>query len=107
MRTLKITLERKIAKLNRNMSTVLIGIERVAWRPPGALMFQSGHQKDTVRGAILLRSVIPEIKKRTDHLKEEFSQLATTRHELAEQQIAIQKASSDLDARYKSLVTSL
>ena len=101
----KATFEQEFAQRYQNMSAVLSGIERLALRPPGVLMFQSGHQKDTVRGAILLRSAIPELKKRTDHLKKELNRLTTTRRELAERQIAVQRASSNLDAQYKNLTT--
>ena len=101
----KATIEHKLAQRHQSMSAVLGGIERLALRPPGVLMFQNGHQKDTVRGAILLRSAIPELKRRTDQLKEQLKRLADVRRKLATRQHAIHGASSGLDAQHKNLVT--
>ncbi len=77
--------EAKIRRLERNrgqFARVLMALERLARRPPEALIVQPLGIADMVRSAILLRAAVPRIKSRAGRLRGEVLALAETRRHL-------------------------
>jgi len=79
----------KAAKLltqREQFARVLMSLERLARFPPEAMIAQPTSPSDTVRSAILLRSVVPEIERRAERLRQQIESLAKSRERLNEQQ---------------------
>ena len=68
---------------------VLMSLERLARFPPEAMIAQPTSPSDTVRSAILLRSVVPEIERRAERLRQQIESLAISRDRMKEQQAAL------------------
>ena len=100
--------EAKIRRLERNhgqFARVLMALERLARRPPEALIVQPLGTADLVRSAILLRAVVPRIEQRAGRLRGEVLALAETRRhmdrrrgELAAAAAAMEEERGRLDA---------
>tara|TARA_Y100001934_G_scaffold47868_2_gene58192 strand:- start:1861 stop:3072 length:1212 start_codon:yes stop_codon:yes gene_type:complete len=72
----------------------LIGIiQRVALQPPIALLLSPSKPSDTVRSALLIRSILPDVEKHSQDLKVEIDSLLETRSAIikAKKNIKIQK----------------
>ena len=72
----------------------LIGfIQRVALQPPIALLLSPSKPSDTVRSALLIRSILPDVEKHSRDLKVEIDSLLETRSAIikAKKNIKIQK----------------
>lgn len=82
---------------------VLTALERLALRPPEALLVQPGPADDTVRSAILLRSAVPELRTRADALRQELASLDAVRKEIAEQRTRIAVTGAKLDSQHAKL----
>ncbi|WP_209315816.1 murein hydrolase activator EnvC family protein [Haematospirillum jordaniae] len=87
------------------MATVLSGLERLAIRPPEVLVLQPGHHDDTIRSAILLRAVIPELQKKAGSLRKELAGLSTIRRELSTRRAELATAVNKLDRQHARLAT--
>lgn len=85
------------------MAAVLGGLERLAMRPPEILALQPGHHDDTIRSAILLRSVVPELRKKAGALREELSGLSAIRRELSSRRTELATATAKLDRQHTRL----
>ena len=104
-------LEIKIGKLNRRSQNkkqalisrkkqlnYLIGaIQRIALHPPGALVALPSKPSDTVRTAILLRSILPEIEARAKNLKKQIDSLLDIRSAIIHSQEIIKLEQNHLD----------
>ncbi len=104
-------LEIKIAELNRRSQNkkqalfsrkkqlnYLIGaIQRIALHPPGALVALPSKPSDTVRTAILLRSILPEIEARAKNLKKQIDSLLDIRSAIIHSQEIIKLEQNHLD----------
>ena len=76
---LKAEEEAKLARLaarRGQLAGILVALQRVARYPPEALMVQPMSPADTVRSAILLRAVVPEIESRARRLRDDLESLA-------------------------------
>ncbi|MBS40661.1 MAG: hypothetical protein CMM83_02895 [Rhodospirillales bacterium] len=72
----------------------LIGfIQRVALQPPIALLLSPSTPSDTVRSALLIRSILPDVEKHSQDLKVEIDSLLETRSAIikAKNNIKLQK----------------
>ena len=72
----------------------LIGIiQRIALQPPIALLLSPSKPSDTVRSALLIRSILPDVEKHSRDLKVEIGSLLETRSAIikAKKNIKIQK----------------
>ena len=77
--------EAKVRNLERNhgqFARVLMALERLARRPPEALIVHPLGAADMVRSAILLRAAVPRIEERAGRLRGEVRALAETRRHL-------------------------
>ena len=61
---------------------VLMALQRMARHPPEALLTQPMSPADTVRSAILLRAVVPEIERRAKALRDDLGALASTQSKI-------------------------
>ncbi|MEQ8665644.1 MAG: peptidoglycan DD-metalloendopeptidase family protein [Rhodospirillales bacterium] len=75
---------------------VLYALERLARYPPEAMIAQPSNPSDTVRTAILLRALIPEIERRAARVRYEVESLARAREQAAERR-------AELEAERKAL----
>lgn len=79
----RLTAERQAALAERRgqMVALLSALERLASRPPEALLARPGAPEDTVRAGILLRDAVPRIEAMAAALKTEIEDLAALREE--------------------------
>ncbi len=73
----------ELALQKEQFSSVLMALERLARLPPEALFAQPGKPVDTVRSALLLRTIIPEIEHRAETLRKQVASLARAREQIA------------------------
>lgn len=85
----------------QQMNGVLTALQRLAIRPPEALIVQPSPPADTVRSAILLRSAVPMIAEQAASLRAEIDTLATLRSDISRQKerIAVQTKKRDEEHR--------
>ncbi len=79
---LKAEEEAKLARLaarRGQLAGILVALQRVARYPPEALIAQPMPPADTVRSAILLRAVVPEIEGRAQRLRNDLEGLSQAR----------------------------
>ncbi len=112
-----ITLEAKLADLvrleadkrkqldaNRNQfASVLVALQRMAVLPPEAVLAYASRPEDMVRGAILLRGVVPEIEERAAGMKRDLDALSGAREKIAAQRLTLANASKDLAAQRREI----
>jgi septal ring factor EnvC (AmiA/AmiB activator) len=96
----------KAAKLltqREQFARVLMSLERLARFPPEAMIAQPTSPSDTVRSAILLRSVVPEIERRAERLRQQIESLEKSRVQLNEQQASLRQNNQDLATQSETL----
>ncbi len=81
-----------LARRRQQTAATLAALQRLALRPPDALIAAPGSPLETVRGALLLRSAVPALTKRTQALREELQDLARVREEIAASKAALDRA---------------
>ena len=89
------------------MATVLTGLQRMAYRPPEAMMAQPMPAHDVVRSTILLRSVVPTLNDQAADLRGELTTLAAVRSDISAQKAEIGRAAKRLDRQKGDLATLL
>lgn len=93
----------KLVGQREKFARVLMSLERLARFPPEAMIAQPTSPSDTVRSAILLRSVVPEIERRAERLRQQIVALAKSRERLNAEQAALQQQQQDLAAQSQTL----
>ena len=97
------------AKLSRltasrgQLSGILVALQRVARYPPEALITQPMPPADTVRSAILLRAVVPQIENRAVRLRGDLESLAEARRKMAEKKAQFTSVTTGLEEERKRL----
>ena len=89
----------KSARLKERRSQftgVLMALERLARYPPEALIAQPLSPSQTVRSAILLRAVVPQIERRAGRLRTDLSALVHARREIGARRAELASASRGL-----------
>jgi len=78
-----------------DFAQVLYALERLARFPPEAMIAQPSSPADTVRTAILLRSLVPEVERRAARVRYEVESLGRAREQARErrQQLATERES--------------
>jgi len=103
---LRVEEAQKAAKLvtqREQFAKVLMSLERLARFPPEAMIAQPTSPSDTVRSAILLRSVVPEIERRAELLRQQIESLAKSRERMNEQQLALKQNKEALASQSQTL----
>lgn len=93
----------RLAARRGQLAGVLMALQRVARYPPEALITQPLSPADTVRSAILLRAVVPEINRRAFRLREDLESLAAARREMAEKKAQLTGVTAGLENERKRL----
>jgi septal ring factor EnvC (AmiA/AmiB activator) len=81
-----------LALRQRQTALTLAALQRLALRPPDALIAAPGTPLETVRGALLLSSAVPALDERSRSLRAELETLARVRREIAESRAALDRA---------------
>ncbi|PKU25434.1 murein hydrolase activator EnvC family protein [Telmatospirillum siberiense] len=89
----------------QQMNGVLTALQRLAFRPSEALIAQPTSPADTVRSAILLKDVVPQIQESAKILKAELDSLASLRVDVSRQKQKISATATKLDAEHRRLAT--
>jgi len=93
----------RLAAQRGQLSGVLVALQRVARYPPEALMMQPVSPADTVRSAILLRAVVPEIKRSALRLRENLESLAMARRQMGDKKAQLSGVTTGLETERKRL----
>ena len=92
-------LDRKRQQLNG----VLTALLRLSFRPSEALVAQPTSPADTVRSAILLRGLLPQISEEARRLKADIQSLSSLRTDIAGQKRKISTVTVRLDGEHRRL----
>ena len=84
-----------LAHRRAQTALTLAALERLALRPPDALLAAPGTPLDTVRGALLLKTAVPALSARSAALKAELVELTRLRAQIAESRAALLRASEE------------
>ncbi len=87
-----------LAADRRQMANVLSALTRLSRLPPAAFIVQPLSPADTVRGGIVLRASVGEIKRRAGRLRAELEGLATARRSIAARSLELRTATAALQA---------
>jgi septal ring factor EnvC (AmiA/AmiB activator) len=89
-------LDKREAKIKSSLESrravlveVLVALQKIGRRPPPALILRPEDALDSVRSAILLGAIIPELKTEADALAADLSELARLRREIAAERDAL------------------
>lgn len=85
------------------LANVIVALQRVSRNPPEALITRPISPGDTVRSAILLRSVVPEIELRAVSLRTDLREIVSARNEIERRRKALAKVTDNLLLERKSL----
>ncbi|HXV23266.1 MAG TPA: peptidoglycan DD-metalloendopeptidase family protein [Alphaproteobacteria bacterium] len=83
----------------------LAALQRLALRPPDALIAAPGTPLETVRGALLLTSAVPALTHRTQELREELENLARVRSEISQSKAALDRAANARSAAAEEIAS--
>ncbi|HTQ83498.1 MAG TPA: peptidoglycan DD-metalloendopeptidase family protein [Pseudolabrys sp.] len=76
---------------------VLAALQRIGHRPPPALISSPEDALQTVRTAMLLGAVLPEMRQQVDALANDLTELVNVRKKIAEERDRLQKEVASLD----------
>ncbi len=96
-----------LARRRKETAVTLAALQRLALRPPDALIAAPGTPLETVRGALLLKSAVPALTERSAVLRSELQSLAQVREEIVDSQAALDRAAAERSAaaaEIKSLI---
>jgi septal ring factor EnvC (AmiA/AmiB activator) len=93
-----------LADQRKRFAALLSALQRIARYPPEALMTQPFSPNDTVRGAILLRSAVPEVERRAEALRRDVDALAAARRQIETRRTQLAEARSALETQAIELV---
>ncbi|MEL0018925.1 MAG: hypothetical protein VW709_03570, partial [Rickettsiales bacterium] len=75
-----------LGKRRKQMTGTLAALERLSRNPPQALLLSDAEPLNIVRNTILLRSAIPQLRKRAAALRADLDDIAGIRRELEDRQ---------------------
>ena len=84
-------------------SALLAALERMARRPPESLIAMPAPPQDVMRGAAVLRAVLPPLNDRVQALRGDLAQLARLGDEIAQGQKTAKARAAALEARRADL----
>lgn len=103
LRTREKAVKAELGGRDAQMIRVLMGLERLALRPPEALIAQPMPPDDIVRSALLLRSAVPELEAQAKVLRTELERLAEIRTRISEKRTSIALSVAKLDKQHGHL----
>ncbi len=93
----------RLAARRVQLAGILVALQRVARYPPEALIAQPMPPADTMRSAILLRAVVPEIENRAHRLRDDLEDLSQARREMAEKKTQLANITTGLESEHQRL----
>jgi len=81
-----------LARQRHETALTLAALQRLALRPPVALIAAPGTPLETVRGALLLKSAVPALTERMKNLRMQLESLAEVRREIIDTHLALDRA---------------
>lgn len=106
LRQRETALKDELGARDTQLRQVLMALERVALRPPEAVLVQPTPPADSIRSAILLRSAVPELTAKAKVLRGELDKLQKVRHEISLRRTDIALMAAKLD-KQNSRLTAL
>ena len=88
--------EADIETRHRTMGSTLAALQRMAVRPPAALLVSPGDANDIVRTGLILRTVLPMLEAQAASLKIELDEITIARQELTAQRQSLTVARREL-----------
>ncbi|MGE4011820.1 MAG: murein hydrolase activator EnvC, partial [Alphaproteobacteria bacterium] len=84
------------ATRQQQLAQILSMIERISLHPPETLIAFPGDANDTVRSALLLRAMVPQLEKRAVMLRNELHEVAALRANIQKRRARSAQANADL-----------
>ncbi len=92
-----------LGQRRKQMTGTLAALERLSRNPPQALLLSKAEPLKIVRNAILLRSAVPQLRKRAAALRADLDDIAGIRRELEDRQREIHIANRSLETERNRL----
>jgi septal ring factor EnvC (AmiA/AmiB activator) len=91
----------------RQLAEILAALQRLSLRPPVTLASRSDDANDAVRTALVLRSLVPELERRAQRLKQEIEAYARLKEAVRARRGSVADADTALGRERKALVSLL
>jgi len=95
--------EAALALRREQMARMLAALQRLAQRPDELVLLQPGDAEDTVKTALLLREVVPQLETQAKSIGEQVERIVALRTELDQERRALDLQQGELDANRASL----
>lgn len=82
-----------LAKRKGQLGDTLAALQRLSLRPTAALIVSPGDPNDVIRSGLLLRTAVPQIEVQTKALRNQLTEIASLRSEMAAKRGELQTAS--------------
>jgi murein hydrolase activator len=92
-----------LSKLRNRLFGITAALQRLARRPPEAVLTSPRPPLETARAMLLIRHLVPTVKARTDRVRVELTKLETLNHQIETEQGRFQAANEALEARRDQL----
>jgi len=86
-----------LLKGRARLAETLAALERLALRPPEALIAYPGNADDTIRSALLLRRYVPLFEARAAALRKDLAEIAALRDDMAKRRAVIERDTAALE----------
>jgi septal ring factor EnvC (AmiA/AmiB activator) len=97
------TKQRALEREHARLAKLLAALQRIARNPPEALLAYSTSPQDTLRSALLLKSVLPHIEAQASTLKSELQALRRLRNDAARRNAALTAATTRLTIKRRKV----
>ncbi len=97
------SIETRFKKDRNSIGVLVLALERLERTPPEAIIARPGAPLETAQSAMLLQSILPDIYKRAESLKNDLKRLDTIIAELEEDQTEVVRASAELAEKQKTV----
>lgn len=91
-------------KRQQQLAEILAALQRLSLRPPVTLASRSDDANDAVRTALVLRSLVPELERRAERLKQEIAAYASLKEAVKSRRGSVADADSALGRERQALV---
>ena len=98
-------IEDRLENERTSIAGLVMALQRISRMPPQAMLARPGSHLETAQTAMLIRDVIPEIKTRTDRLKEDLTRLENIEDQTREKKKIVETTLIVLQKEEKQLNT--
>ncbi len=103
LQTEKDTLDKNLQSKRVSLANLILALERIRRLPPETLIARPDAPLETAQAATVMGSILPEINKRANQLKEDLQVLSKLEEELNEQKAQVEAATDKLKAEKKKM----